>query len=143
MKKSDVRKMLLSMAAIALSVCAIVLLIQPATAHAREGTLTFSWDPDADYNGRTGITELRVYQDSSENTPFVADPNAGTITVRTNIDGCSNFWATYATETEESDRTDPPIKACEPQLGDPEPATQIISVGGFKLTIDFEPLPKD
>jgi len=131
------RHILLNISLIALTVCLILLF---SIAHAREGTLTFSWEPEAEQGD---LAELRVYQDSSDNAPSVADPQAGIIVVQTDIDGCSNFWATYATDTEESDRTDPPIKVCEPDLSDPEPATQVISVGGFKLTIDFEPLPSE
>ena len=107
---------------------------------ATTGTLTFSWDTEQSVVDSRGITELRVYQDSSSNEPFVADPMEGTIKVVTEIDGCSNFWATYATPAKESDRTDPPIEVCEPKLTDPEPATRVVEVGGFKLTIDFEPV---
>lgn len=129
----------LSVFAIALLALALVLTAHFASAATR-GTLTFSWTPDRAVIERQQIIELRVYQDSSDNEPFVADPLAGTIKVETEIDGCSNFWATYATATEESNRTDPPIEVHEPKLGDPEPATRVVEVGGFKLTIDFEPV---
>jgi hypothetical protein len=127
--------------AVVISILPLVLFVSAELClSATTGMLTFAWDTDQSVVDSQGITELRVYQDSSTNEPFVADPMAGTIQVRTDIDGCSNFWATYATATEESDRTDPPIEVCEPKLTDPEPATRVVEVGGFKLTIDFEPV---
>ena len=126
-------KNLLFIALVALTV------LLPTMVTAAEGTLTFSWEPaTVEQVSSQGITELRVYQDSSDSTPFTSPPDAGTIVVATQIDGCSNFWATYASETDESERTEA-IKVCEPSLEDPEPATRIISVGGFRLTIDFTP----
>ena len=130
--------MLLNIAMIALFVCVLLIV---NIAHARPATLNFSWTPQPEVVAEQEITELRVYQDSSDNAPAVEDPNAGKITIDADITGCSYFWATYYAPGDESDRTDPPIKVCAPGLDDPEPATRVISVGGFKLTIDFEPLP--
>lgn len=121
---------------------AIFLLLLGSISHAAtEGTLTFGWTPETqEAITNQGITELRVYQDSSANKVGSATPLAGTITLTTAITDCSNFWATYATIDDESERTDPPIKVCEPSLADPLPATQIIQVGGFKLQVEFTPV---
>ena len=133
------RYMLLNIAMIALFVCVLLIV---NIAHARAATLNFSWTPEPEIVTQQGITELRVYQDSSDNSPAVEDPNMGKITLDADIVGCSYFWATYYAPGDESDRTDPPIKVCQPPLGDPEPATRVISVGEFmKVTIDFAPQP--
>lgn len=118
----------------------LLLLLFESNARADQGSVTFTWTVDKEASERQEITELRVYQDSSDNAPFTTDPDAGTITIQTDIDGCSNFWATYANSIHESQRT-PAIVVCEPQLPDPLPPTQVVEVPGFQLTIDFKPLP--
>ncbi len=108
---------------------------------ATESKLSFSWTVEsAETISNQGITELRVYKDTYEAGPVgTATPESGIISIETSIDGCSNFWATYSTLTEESERTDPPIKVCEPNLGNPLPATQVMSVNGFTVTVEFKP----
>lgn len=105
---------------------------------ASDRTLTFVWTPQTVQDSR--VTELRVYQDSSDNmVGQTVHPDKGTLTIDTAIDGCSNFWATYAGETEESERTDPPIVVCEEGLPDPEPVVRMVGPGGFTITLEITP----
>lgn len=111
----------------------------PSVAYGTEAQLTFSWTVEEDIVVDQKITELRVYQDSSSNMVGTTNPLSGIIKLTTDIQECSNFWATYATEVQESYRTDPPIVVCRPDEEDPLPARKVMSVNGLKVTIEFDP----
>jgi len=93
------KHMLLNIAMIALAICVLLIV---NIAHARPATLNFSWTPQPEVVAGMGITELRVYQDSSDNAPAVEGPNAGKITIDADITGCSYFWVTYYAPGDES-----------------------------------------
>ena len=82
----------------------VMIALLSSVANAEE--FTFSWTVEPEKVASQNIVELRVYQDSWANPPKTADPLSGIIKIDTTvINGTANFWATYASATEESDRT--------------------------------------